>query len=98
ITKAGSEDAVRTGLRIDLPNRGASFFLVDAVLAGVAVRADRDIELAAVFAGDEILRPVMVERSAREIGDMRTVVGDPRLSGFGGVSVSATSTSPFGRT
>ena len=66
IARTGSEDAVCAGDRIDLPDRGATFFRVDSILSDVAVRTDADVELRAGWIRNETLGPVMVDSSARE--------------------------------
>src|SRR6202008_4710091 len=60
IADAGREYACLAGLRIDLENAGAVLLGVDAILAGIAVRADTDEQVLAVTAGDNVLGPVMV--------------------------------------
>ncbi|MNU93079.1 hypothetical protein D3C71_830110 [compost metagenome] len=61
VAQAAGEQALLAALRIDLPDRGAALFGRHAVLADVAVGADRDVQLAAVGAGDDVLGPVVVE-------------------------------------
>src|ERR1700744_240975 len=60
VAQARGEDPVRAGRDLDLPDRGAAFRGLHAVLADIAVRTDRDIELGAVGAGRDVLGPVMV--------------------------------------
>lgn len=48
---------------VDLPDRGAILLGLHTVLGDIAVRADADIERSAVLAGNEALRPVVVDRS-----------------------------------
>ncbi len=70
------------GTHVELPDRGAARFRVDAVLGHVAVRADRHVKLAAVGARDDVLRPVMVDRTCRKIGDLRAGRVDRRCAGL----------------
>src|SRR4051812_44960362 len=67
VAQARGEDAVRTGFRVDFPDRGAAFLYLDAVFGGVAVRADRYVELRAIGARDEVLGPVVVARPGGEL-------------------------------
>src|SRR5262249_25423532 len=50
-----------TGFWIDLKDTGAHLLRIEAILGGVAVRANGRIQLCAVFAGDNIFRPVVVD-------------------------------------
>ncbi len=70
------------GPDIDFPDCRASLFLVDPVLGYVAIGADRNVELGAVRAGDEILGPVMVEGPSGEIDDFDARRGDLRFARF----------------
>src|SRR4029079_9704607 len=45
IAQAGGIDTMRAALRVDFPNRGSPFFLVDAVFGDVAVGAHGDVQL-----------------------------------------------------
>ena len=56
------------GRQVDLPDRGAAFFDLHAVLADIAVGADGRIQLRAVRAGDDVLGPVVVDRAAGQVG------------------------------
>jgi hypothetical protein len=44
-------------------------FVVDPVLADVAARSDRDVELRSGAVGDEVARPVIVVAAGREVED-----------------------------
>ncbi|MNP16441.1 hypothetical protein D3C76_1088330 [compost metagenome] len=57
--------------RIDFPDGGATCFLIHAVLTDIAVGANRNVELFAIAAGDDILGPVMVQRAAGQFGHQR---------------------------
>ncbi|MNQ83357.1 hypothetical protein D3C85_984350 [compost metagenome] len=70
------------GGAIHFPDRRASFFLIHAVFADVAVRADRDVQLAAVLAGDDVFGPVVIQRSARQVDDFDRLRLDGRVTGF----------------
>jgi len=68
------------GLAVDLPDRGAAVLRRDAVLGGIAVGADGDVEVAAVRRGDDVLGPVMIDRPAGQIGHLHTGRGDPGVA------------------
>ena len=55
---------------------GAVLFLIEAVLAGVAIRADGGIELRTVAAGDDVLGPVVIDLSGWERRKRRRRRGD----------------------
>lgn len=75
----GGEHALGPALRIDLENRGAPVFLVDTLLSGVAVRANAHIQLRAVWGGDYVLGPVVIDRSCRQRGDALRLGTDARV-------------------
>ena len=58
------------GFGIDLPHGRTALFRGKPVFARVAVGADGCIELGSIRARGQILRPVVVDRSGREIGDL----------------------------
>ena len=65
VAQAGCEQALGAGIQIDLPDRGAALLLVEAVLADVAVGADRCVELAAIAAGDDVLSGLLSATKVR---------------------------------
>ena len=69
IAHTGREDAMTATHRIDLPDRCSIDFVIHSTLAPVAVRADGHIELRSIGVGDESTRPVVIDRSRREIDD-----------------------------
>src|SRR5271169_1746943 len=62
---------MRARCPIDFPDRGSFVFGTNSVFADVAVRSDPDIELRAVRAGQQSLSPVMIDRAARKISELR---------------------------
>jgi hypothetical protein len=106
IAQAGGEEAACAGGGIDLEDRGAVGLLVQPVLADVAVRADGHVEPRAVAVRDDVLRPVMVERAAGQIDDLRSRAVDARDAvvvseahervGVGNVEVAADQRHPEG--
>src|SRR5581483_4333429 len=60
--------------------RGAMIFVFHTVLADIAIRADRHIKTRAVATGDDILGPMMIDRSGRQVGDFCTRRGNPRCA------------------
>src|SRR6202041_2022644 len=66
IAQPGGVLAMRPGGPIDLPDCCAANFRLNAVLRDVAVGADACIELSTVRARRQTLRPVMVDRAARQ--------------------------------
>src|SRR6185437_9450018 len=74
------KDAVSARRGIDLPDRGALLFSVDAMLRGVAVRTDADIELRSTGVGEQAFRPMMVVRPAGKRGDGGRRRGDARIA------------------
>src|SRR5690606_15131610 len=81
VAQAAGEDAPGPGRPIDLPDGGAVFLGLYAVLGDVAVGADADIELGAVGAGDKALRPVVIYRPAGKRGQHGPPGGDRGLAG-----------------
>ncbi len=79
IAQAGREEPFPAGREIHPPDRGATFLLVDAVLADIAVRADRGIERPALGIGDDVLGPVVVQGAGRKIGQGLALRLDPGL-------------------
>jgi hypothetical protein len=82
IAQAAREQAFAAARTIDLPDRGAAFLVLHAVLGDVAVRADGCVQLAAVGAGDQRLGPVVVERPAGQVGHLASRRVDARLPGL----------------
>ncbi len=80
VAQAGGEEPLGAGLRVDLPDRGPAFLVRHALLADVAVRADRRVEPAAVAAGDDVLGPVVIDRAARQVDDLASRLADSRLA------------------
>jgi len=68
------------GCGIDLQNGGALLLFAETVLTGIAVRSDGHVEARSVAARDQILRPVMIERSRRQIGDLDACCRDLGLA------------------
>src|SRR5674476_1358179 len=64
IAQAGGEDAVRAALDIHLPDGGPSGLHRHAALGHVAVRTDADIKSLSVRAGNQVLGPVVVDRTS----------------------------------
>ncbi len=71
---------MRAGARIDLPHCGAAGFVLHAVFGGVAVGTYGDVEVRSIRAGDEILRPVVIDGPGRQIQHFGAGCGDVRLS------------------
>jgi hypothetical protein len=67
IAHAAGIDAMCTGRRVDLLDRGPLAFGLKPIFGDVAVRADPDIELGAVGARHQGLGPVVIDRAARKI-------------------------------
>src|SRR4051812_25624282 len=65
VAQPGGENPMLPGARIDLPDGGAARLGFHAVVADVAVRTDRHVKVLAIRTRDDILRPVMIDRSAR---------------------------------
>ena len=81
IAQARGEQTRRAVGRVDLQDRRAARLGVDAVLAVIAVRADRDEKRPAVRAGDESLGPVVVDLAGGQCGHLGARVGNLRLAG-----------------
>ncbi|MNP52405.1 hypothetical protein D3C76_1467990 [compost metagenome] len=69
VAQARGEDPVVAGGTIHFPDCRAALLLVQAVFADVAVGAYRDVQLAAVLAGDDIFGPVVIQRAPRQVDD-----------------------------
>ena len=80
IAQASAIFAMRTGAGIDLPYRGTSSLGRKPVFADVAVRSHRHEQCGAIGIGDQVLRPVMVDRSSRQIDDLARRRGDGSLT------------------
>ena len=71
--------AMLPGLRIDFPDRRAALLPCRCRSPPTLLfEPTVDVELRAVGAGDEVLRPVMVDRAGRQIHDLRRRRGDLR--------------------
>ncbi|MNF94160.1 hypothetical protein D3C84_768600 [compost metagenome] len=71
-----------TGGAIHFPDRRTSLLLIHAVLADVAVRAYRDVQLAAVLAGNHIFGPMVIQCPARQVDDFDRLRLDGCVAGF----------------
>ena len=60
IAQTGGINHLLVGREFDLQYRGTLFFGVHAVFADIAVRADRDIEIFPVLAGEQAAGPVVI--------------------------------------
>src|SRR5450432_354361 len=67
VPQARGEDAVAAGLGVHLPDRRATLLDLHPVLGGVAVGANGHVEFGPVRAGDDVLRPVVVDSAGRQI-------------------------------
>ena len=65
IANAAGENTVRAGGAIDFPNSRTAFLGRKPIITNVTVGAYRDVELAAVRAGHDVLGPMMINRAAR---------------------------------
>src|SRR6185295_4269415 len=64
IAQPRRKNAVRTTASVHLPDRGSSLLHLHATLGDIAVRAHRHIESGSVSAGDQILGPVVIDRTS----------------------------------
>jgi len=76
IAHAVGIDDLLVGREFDLQYRRPLLFNVHAVFADIAVRADRDVEIFPVPAGEQIAGPVIVRGPGIEIGDLAPFGGD----------------------
>ena len=72
---------MRTARDIHLPDGGTLSLHVHASFGHVAIRADGDIELAAIRTGNKVLGPVVVDRPGRKIDHFDTGRADARIAG-----------------
>ena len=71
---------MRAGGAVDLPDRCPPLLGGKSVLADVAVRADRRIELRAIGTGDQVLGPVVVDRPGRQVDELGALAVEMRLA------------------
>src|SRR5438045_1324596 len=57
-------------MAVDLKDRGPIFLFVQAIFADVAVGTNRNVELGAILAGDQVLRPMVIDGTGRQVGDL----------------------------
>jgi hypothetical protein len=81
IAQAAGEDLRRSAGGIDLPHRSPALLCGNAVLHGVAVRSDADIEPPPVGAGDEALVPMVIDPAGGQGADDASGAADPRRAG-----------------
>ena len=84
VAQARREHAVIARLHIHLPDRSAALFGCHAALGDVAVRAHGHIKLRPSRIGDQVLRPVVVDRAAGQGGELGAGRGDLRVASFVG--------------
>jgi hypothetical protein len=91
---------MRSGREHDLPDLCPVGFLVDAVLGGIAVRADGHVQRRSVGTRDDVLGPVVVDGAGRQIEDSRPDRNVDRVSATPSPSASRSkvSTSRTGAT
>ena len=79
IAQAGGKHPCPPRHRIDFEDRRPALFISDAVLTGVAVGPDGDVEMRAVWARDDVLGPMIIDGAGRQIGHLHRGCGDRRL-------------------
>src|SRR5690606_36868038 len=77
--QAGGVGLVGSGFGVYLPDHGAVDFGLHAAFGDVAVGADADVQVAAVFADGQRLGPVVVDRR-RQAGDLARRAAGPGLT------------------
>ncbi len=82
IAQAGRKDPGGARGGIDLEDGGASFFFLHAVLGDVAVGSHRHVQLRPLSIRDDVLGPVVIERTAGEVGHFASRFGDAGRAGF----------------
>ncbi len=82
VAQARRKDAVSARDAVDLPDRGAAGFRFHAAFADVAVGAHRDIQLAAVRTCNDVFRPVVIDRPARQVEQFCRCRGNAGLAGL----------------
>src|SRR5438270_3490048 len=80
IADSAGEDTMRTRRPVHLPDCGSFVFGPNSILSDVAIGSDPDIELGAIWTGQQTLRPVMIDRAARKTGELGAGSGDGGLS------------------
>ena len=80
IAQPGGEQPRVAGCGIHLQDRGTIDLVLHAVLAHIAVRADRHVEARAIAAGNDVLGPVMVDRARGQVDDLYAGRGDLRIA------------------
>src|SRR6185437_13505615 len=80
VAKPGGVNPVPARPEIDLPDRGTTLLCLDAVLGSVAVRPGRHVEALPIATGNDVLGPVMIDRTGRQSRHPDTRRRDPRLS------------------
>src|SRR5580700_3573535 len=76
VAEAACKNAPASTRAIDFPDRSPIFLRLDAVLSDVAVGADADIKQRAVSTGRQALRPVVIDRAARQRRQRHAARGD----------------------
>ena len=79
VAQPACEESLGTALDVDFPDRSTAFFGRNAVLADVAVGADRYVKLGTVAIGDDVFGPVVVD-AGRQLGHQRWRRGDLGLA------------------
>ena len=80
VAQARREQSHRTAGAVDFPDGRAAFLGRHAVLGHIAVGAHGGVELAAVEAGDQRLGPVVVQRTARQVGQLAATGGNAQIA------------------
>jgi hypothetical protein len=97
VAQAGCVQAARALGRIHHEDRGPVDLLLHPVLRDVAVRPNRDVQVRPVAAGDDVLGPVVVERTTGQIDDRRAGPHLPRHGNRASVSQRRDSPRPCRR-
>ena len=88
IAHTGSVDRLFVGREFDLQYRGTLFFRLHAIFADITVRTDRNIEMIAVFAGEQTTGPMVIGLFGIQIGNLAAFSRNFRIAFSIGIGVN----------